>query len=162
MGIGLVDEWRREPSRPNLYEFLRTYTTIFSIQTKLRSPRIWAQLALSFSDLCPTCSHHQYSLRTNILARLTIDLAQYQSKFPNANAFPWPHKHSHTKHHPQHNRPSESHLEIKTSQLPLRRETRIQLFCREVCFANGSAGLKALSILFVALALATTKRITQH
>ena len=56
-------------------EFLRTEKLFSKIKTKLRSLRIWAQLTLSFSNLCPTSSHHQYSLRSNILARLTIGLA---------------------------------------------------------------------------------------
>ena len=56
-------------------EFLRTEKLFSKIKTKIRSLRIWAQLTLSFSNLCPTSSHHQYSLRSNILARLTIGLA---------------------------------------------------------------------------------------
>ena len=56
-------------------EFLRAKNYFSMNKTKLRSLRIWAQLTLLFSNLCPTSSQHQYSLRTNILARLTIGLA---------------------------------------------------------------------------------------
>ena len=56
-------------------EFLRAKNYFSMNKTKLRSLRIWAQLTLSFSNLCPTSSQHQYSLRRDTLARLTIGLA---------------------------------------------------------------------------------------